>query len=1499
MKQHKKHQNQPKPKKAQKIILLILTAHTLAQLAPIDPTVTVSTDPTLTARLKFQKPLGSSQAGSVYVAENGKVKRLDFSTYSVTTSGEILDSTDQATNFHDLVYDPNGFLIVMSGGRVVKSCAVLAAGVQPCVTEKTGTGSFALTNNRELMFFNDNEGTQRLLLKTGILDTWEYFSGNAQGSKLGNKVTAYALPAGEDIYMLEVTMGNRFLVGIMDDPTPDNMYVFTLKIQGNSFVQLDQTTGHLRNSYDKLVNHGLASGGYENCMIYGKGRKSSVLSRIENNGVITELDEYTIPAEDEIFTVETVNQTRAVFMKRTTGGSQFLEIFDFALSGIVELYTFDFTTYIVKNSIWQVPGEDFFIMYTSFTLIGNSDLVTFRVIHLNCYYIGGTSAPECMPFECETLGHCTDRHNQCYDPWLPTAFGRGLGDGCIACEQNALNCKECEPGYTLNNPGTGEAECVKDCPVEQGFTVSDSSCYLCSLIDSRCLECGYRNTLSDPMVCRVCENDGPQEYEASFNGAGDSICKKVCGPGEFWVEPNNCVGCHGSCQTCDGPGEDQCLVCQAGLKLQADFRCLAECDSGTFEVTEGVCYPCSHTCLECEGLSSRHCLSCPPGQLLGIDGSCGDTCGSGSAPLDSTHCRACYGFCDSCTDFSPSGCTVCSTGAVRHLDDNICVPECRIQHYEDENSYCQKCHHSCEYCTGPLENQCLSCFPQADYQTVEKTCLTKEGFYLTEEGYLLCDRSCKSCSGESENECLSCYEERFLTPENTCVQFCPESTYLKEENGNFSCDSCHESCQSCLSNSEEDCQSCPTTGTYRFIEDEQINKGRCVDCSLEGAGEDCPMTRSISLKKLEKSIDGFSSVSVEIDIGDTSEFITSLQALDLSLYFNNKIEQLIKDQDYFSRLEIYKEKRIVLSLNFTKDGHRVLLTSSPAIHAIIPTQENEPYLILLNKTATLSLEQSAPENPIIINKATDKFITTAGVTATVASTFLLMLAILSSSRTLASPILNIFKIFKLIYLLRLINVYFGNILEGFLRMLSAGLGSQAIPERTDWALMTKTRGKLSMYLLSPIANKYVALKYLLYLLSKLAHLTYFLFKREIKIIDNLDSGILTLMKFLENGSSAFYFSNVFDLVFFSAHELLHHDMTVRNDSLASQSYWISFVIFTLLMVDSLYMMIQIQELDMKKLTEIEEKIESINQKIETSTNRIRIGKFHKIKEKLDKRKGYSYGLSIEFLTLEIEKKKVKGNSIFDKSPKLVSIFKVILFSILINSLQLFPNLQIMSIFLIQVTHIIYLIHLGFRKKIFKHRFSFIFELTTELSVLTFLLSGLLIKFKTRENFKVENYTKLQICCILLILIALLLYVINSIFLYYLALKKIQRELKLSKGRKLNAKMSLLAQKRRFAENKRIEIFERNIGSEFSEGEEEKFENEVLKKRAKKQVKIKNKKKNGLAIGGGMKAKKFKRNFRNMDVWRQKKLRKQRLKQKNLVIKFGRVKMMLKGLSKKK
>ena len=161
------------------------------------------------------------------------------------------------------------------------------------------------------------------------------------------------------------------------------------------------------------------------------------------------------------------------------------------------------------------------------------------------------------------------------------------------------------------------------------------------------------------------------------------------------------------------------------------------------------------------------------------------------------------------------------------------------------------------------------------------------------------------------------------------------------------------------------------------------------------------------------------------------------------------------------------------------------------------------------------------------------------------STFLLIVSILAASGALAGPLLSMIKVFKVVYSLRLINVFFGNILEAFLQALSKGFGNKNLPTHLASFYFTQYRGKLSIYKMSVLSNDTMYLTYLLIMFSQLLSIFGAVFKSKIKKARRLNYGHLITINILDMIKTSIFYSSVYDVALFTVHELLHHDLRVE------------------------------------------------------------------------------------------------------------------------------------------------------------------------------------------------------------------------------------------------------------------------------------------------------------------------------------------------------------------
>jgi len=120
---------------------------------------------------------------------------------------------------------------------------------------------------------------------------------------------------------------------------------------------------------------------------------------------------------------------------------------------------------------------------------------------------------------------------------------------------------------------------------------------------------------------------------------------------ETEVEATEELVCHANCETCTGPGADECSTCKAGFREEksgegddAKMSCvdINECveQSGICPVgkycanTEGSysCEGCHPICSKCYGPSRQHCFECVSGSIMRAPFTCQDIdeCASGA-----------------------------------------------------------------------------------------------------------------------------------------------------------------------------------------------------------------------------------------------------------------------------------------------------------------------------------------------------------------------------------------------------------------------------------------------------------------------------------------------------------------------------------------------------------------------------------------------------------------------------------------------------------------------------------------------------------------------------------------------------------------------------------------------------------------------------------------------------------------------------------------------------
>ena len=389
--------------------------------------------------------------------------------------------------------------------------------------------------------------------------------------------------------------------------------------------------------------------------------------------------------------------------------------------------------------------------------------------------------------------------------------------------------------------------------------------------------------------------------------------------------------------------------------------------------------------------------------------------------------------------------------------------------------------------------------------------------------------------------------------------------------------------------------------------------------------------------------------------------------------------------------------------------------------------------------------------------------------------FLMVVSILVASGT-AGPLLSMIKVFKMVYNLRLINVYFGNILEAFLQALSKGFGSNNLSTDLASFYFTKHRGKLSNFKISVLSNDHMYLSYLLIMFSQLLSIIGAVFKSKVKRAKRLDYGHLIMINVLDMVKTSIFYSSVYDVALFTVHELLHHDITIEQSSMAKVSYLFSVIVFLLTSFELVIAFHSLYTLRVGKLL----KAIKLNEKIDKNMRDTEVDlkqrwKMTKAKERYQKEYNYIFGTSKMFFLVGIDLKKT--NNFILRAIKMFSVFKTIFFSLIINSVQMMPGAQITIIMSIQFVYLVYIFWAVFKKKIFSNFFFGLVEIMSEVSILAFLLIGTLITYMGREAMSVGFSSMIQIIAIFMVLFATVVNLFYSVVVMVKSLSNIRQLLK--------------------------------------------------------------------------------------------------------------------------
>ncbi|KAI0034975.1 insulin-like growth factor binding protein [Vararia minispora EC-137] len=401
--------------------------------------------------------------------------------------------------------------------------------------------------------------------------------------------------------------------------------------------------------------------------------------------------------------------------------------------------------------------------------------------------------------------------NACTTPCSSAGVCSASGQCTCPAGFAGSSCETCAPGFFGPNCQPCPANCSS---CDEGISGS-----------GRCLVPVVSNL---PSSCNClngqCNTNGQCTCNAGWTAASNGTACAVCAQGFFLDANGDCSKCQLGCDQCsDGSGI--CVACASGFTQDANDR--TKCDAATSVTSTGTqcpdgsfsngtaCQPCSPSCQTCNGPTSNDCIICANAQFK-LNGSCvttntnGVCAGSTMVANNNKHeCDACPAKCTSCgiTGFSVAStidqakCTGCLPGFV--LSNGQCIGKCPSGTFLDpkDNLTCTACDSTCGACASS-STFCLTC--ANNMLASNGKCVTScpSNTFPSSGTCVPCHADCASCSGASFNQCTACPADRPVLSNGRCLPTCSKSQFF---------DSASSSCKTCSGTGPSACLACAST----------------------------------------------------------------------------------------------------------------------------------------------------------------------------------------------------------------------------------------------------------------------------------------------------------------------------------------------------------------------------------------------------------------------------------------------------------------------------------------------------------------------------------------------------------------------------------------------------------------------------------------------------------------------------------------------------------------
>ncbi|EAR91969.3 transmembrane protein, putative (macronuclear) [Tetrahymena thermophila SB210] len=514
---------------------------------------------------------------------------------------------------------------------------------------------------------------------------------------------------------------------------------------------------------------------------------------------------------------------------------------------------------------------------------------------------------------------------------------------CLTCN-SSNDCSVCQSDYQVNSQKNGCQACL----INQG-QYYDSSQKICGQCPSSCLICmssqdcsvcqqNYQlNSLNNG--CEACLINQGQYYDSNTKTCINCLqnCLKctnqssciVCAPG-YYLDSNQCTKCSGSCLTCNGSSQNNCLSCSSEYFFYTNnSTCQKTCDiMGGFFIDQGKCSPCDQSCKTCNGPNNSQCITCATGLYKYV----GDNlCKACPATLVQTTVINCNNSSQQCLYNNQTKsyelitiCLACNQGY--SLINNICVDSCSLisqNYYLNVNTNQCECSFSFPY-KHIKQNNSIFC---SSFQQLGYFCDNNK---ICHECSQL---NCQTC--QDQNTCTLCSSGYYLWL-NECLQSCPSSRNLQISNSKAQCECIQDYI---LINPDNICV------TKLIIT--QINLSKNSDFNI--------ITVTFNRVPYPNELKG---LSIQLDPGkltlNTDYQIVSQQQVSNTITFNISVEQNRRVNEivvYFgNQKEIFKIQNAILTTNNYNNSQQNMqakIDSATNVSKVLVSGKGNGYIVIL------------------------------------------------------------------------------------------------------------------------------------------------------------------------------------------------------------------------------------------------------------------------------------------------------------------------------------------------------------------------------------------------------------------------------------------------------------------------------------------------------------------------------------------------------------------------